>query len=138
MNEIEFVKEQLEKGNYTMLDESIAIGTVYKIHSVGNLAEEGFEIGYLYIPKGCGIKSHPHYDNLERYLLIYGDLTVGGQKKDYDICTLNNSHNIDPVSEDTIIQTCKINKYNLSYLYNIDNGAFDNLVNKAKVYKKVL
>lgn len=136
MDEIEFVKEQLNIGNYVLLDEKITIGSVYKVNFFGSLKNDGLEISYLYLPKGSGIKLHTHVDNLERYLLICGSLKVNSKQVEYDICTLNKSHNIAPVSEDTIIQTCKIGKHNLSYLYNINNGSFDNIVNLTKILRK--
>ena len=133
--EIKYVYQQLETGNYTLLPNNIAIGKVYKIPYYGNLVTDGLEIGYLYLEKNSGIKEHPHIDNIERYQLLQGTLAVAGEKCTQNICFLNQKHSIDPVSEPTIIQTCKINAlyHNLS---NISPKEFNHFVNVPKIKKR--
>ncbi len=70
-------------------------------------------------------KKHQHTNDIERYKLIEGTLSVNKEKTDNNICTLNNSHNIDIVYEPTIIQTCKISKLNLFLVNKQSNEDFD-------------
>lgn len=44
--EIQYVLEQMAKDNYTVLPDTIAIGTVLKITFEGSLEEDGYEKGY--------------------------------------------------------------------------------------------
>lgn len=50
MENLEFIKKQIQANNYVILPEAIAIGTVYKIPSFGFLEKDGVELGYLYLP----------------------------------------------------------------------------------------
>lgn len=136
MNEITYVNTCLNNGIYQLLPNTIARGEVYKIPFMGDIDTYGYEVGYLYLPKGSSIKLHYHIDNIERYLLICGTLSVNGNNVDHNICTLNKGHNIDEVLEDTIIQYCKIDKYHLSYLTDLSNSGFDTLVTQVRRLKK--
>lgn len=127
-NEIKFVYEQIKNGNYILLPKEIAIGKVYKIAAFGSLEQDGYEIGYLYLPIGSGIKLHPHQQDIERYKRIAGVLSVKGEKVDFNICEIENTHNIDIVPEGTIIQTCKISKRYLDLFGEISNEMFDRVV----------
>lgn len=139
--EKELIK-MIEEEQYIILPESIAINKVYKIHVCGDLEKDGYEVGYLVIPKGSGIKKHQHTKDIERYKLIEGTLSVMGEKTDNNICILNNFHNIDIVDKPTIIQTCKINKLNLFLVNNQSVEDFDTFVtnimvsNAAKILNK--
>lgn len=62
---LKYVQMQLECGNYTILPESIAVGIVYRIRYCGNLEEDGYECGFLYISRDSGIKDHVHINNIE-------------------------------------------------------------------------
>lgn len=44
MDEIEFVKEQLNLGNYDILPDSIAIKKVFKIKAFGSLENDGYAV----------------------------------------------------------------------------------------------
>lgn len=123
------LKEKIENKEYTILPESIAIGTVYKILIHGNLDQDGYEIGYLYLPKGSGIKEHFHINDIELYSLIKGTLKVNNIEMDNNICVLNEKHSIDIVPTDTIIRTFKISK---KYLEN------NNYVQSIETFEKVL
>lgn len=130
LDELLFIYDQIEKKNYTKLPETIAIGDVYKISAFGNLEKDGFEVGYLYLPVGSGIKEHIHINDIERYKLLSGCLKINGSTSDVNICMLNNSHCIDIVSEPTIIQTCKVSKKFLNLLNDFSNESFENIINK--------
>ena len=109
-DKIKFVRESISNENYMILPETIAIGLVYKIVYQGSLSENGYEKGFLFIPRGSGIKEHKHIDDVEQYNLIAGILSVKGEKTNTNNCLLNETHNIDIVTEDTIIETIKISK----------------------------
>lgn len=135
MNNIRSIREQIENGNFTTLPEEMAIGTVYQIPFYGSLDEDGIELGYLFLPKGSGIKYHQHTDGIERYKLLFGDLSVNLIDTTSNICLLGDFHNIDPVREDTIIQTCNVSKYALDMLENFSSKSFDQLVTKIREEK---
>ena len=131
MEEVVFIREIMKQKEYMVLPETIAIGTVYKIHYFGDLERNGFEIGYLYIPKGSGIKLHKHVADIERYKKIIGELVVNGEKCDINICLIGKSHGLAPVSQDTIVSTCKVTKkYLMETDILFDDDFFDNLIKK--------
>lgn len=128
----QYIKDKISNGDYTLLPDTLAIGKVYKIHKLGDLNKEGYEVGYLYLPKSSGIKEHKHTNDIERYKLISGVLRVFNFPSTNNICPLNHVHCIDPVPEDTIIETCKISKTYLNKLSTpIESTTFDNLTNKT-------
>ena len=132
-----FYKRNYEAKRIYVLPETIAIGTVYKIHYFGDLERNGFEIGYLYIPKGSGIKLHKHVADIERYKKIIGELVVNGEKCDINICLIGKSHGIAPVSQDTIVSTCKVTKkYLMETDILFDDDFFDNLIKKELTSKE--
>lgn len=135
--EIKYVFSKLKEGNYEILSNDIAIGKVYKITSYGDLEKDGFELGYLYLEKGSGIKEHYHEDNIERYQLLYGNLTVAGESCTQNICLLHQKHSIQPVYTDTIIQTFKINSLYYHELSNISKKEVNQLISLSKVMKKI-
>lgn len=92
------------------LPDTIANGIVYKLGYDGNLAEDGYEKGFLILTKGSGIKKHRHLNDIEKYVLLSGILSVDGKQSSSNICLLGNEHNIDTVTETTIIKTLKISK----------------------------
>lgn len=134
--EIKYVHNALKEGQYEILNEDIAIGKVYKINAYGNLDKDGFEIGYLYLEKGSGIKEHYHEDNIESYKLLEGTLVVAGETCNQNICLLHKKHNIHPVYTNTIIKTCKINSKYYHNLSSIKLEEFNQLTSFSKVKKK--
>ena len=101
-------------GNYcellkhiTILDDSIAEGLVYKISIEGNLNDDGFEIGFLYLTAGSSIKKPRHINESERYILGSGKLSVDGKSMIENECEVGEFHNIDRVPVDTLICTYK-------------------------------
>ncbi len=143
-NELYYVFGKLRNHQYTVLSKSISINRVLKIHICGDLNSDGFELGYLVMPKGSGIKTHTHQNEIERYKLVDGLLKVNGVLSNTDICTLNHSHGIDPVSKLTIVQTCKINKLCLDLIGKQNDDAFNQFINTVldkqedKILKKNL
>lgn len=107
---ISFANKAIEDGNYTVLPDSIAIGNVYKVSYEGNLLVDGFEKGFLFIPKGSGIKEHEHRDDIEQYTLISGELKIDGEDMHVNRCMIGEKHKIDPVSVNTAVKTLKISK----------------------------
>ena len=71
-DKIRYVYNQLINGNYKILPDGIAIGKVRKITFDGNLIEDGYERGFLYIEKNAGIKEHTHTNDIERYNALSG------------------------------------------------------------------
>lgn len=105
-------RDYIEKFNYdfdtiynniTKLDESISDGYVYKIFEEGNLQEDGFEKGYLFLTQGSSILLHYHYNEKEHYKCISGD----SQSISSDFCNIGSSHKISPVGYDTLVRTFK-------------------------------
>lgn len=109
MNKVRFVLNEIKNGKFEILPENISIGPVYKIKSSGSLDIDGIERGFLFIPTGSGIKYHFHNKDLEVYRLIMGNLKVYGNSTSVNICGFGAFHGIDVVSEDTIVETCKMN-----------------------------
>lgn len=109
-DKVEYVRDKVKAGEFTVLPETIAIGKVYKISRGDSLKKNGIENGFLFIPKGSGIKEHRHTDDIEFYTLVCGSLSVCGKKQDLNVCLIGDKHNIDVVDEDTIIETKKISK----------------------------
>jgi len=107
---LEFIKEQIKNNNFTVLPDNISINNVYKINYTGNLNYDGYEIGFLFIPNGSGIKEHIHEDDIEQYKLLLGNLSINGKMINENQCLVGDAHNIDVVSEDTFIETYKISK----------------------------
>lgn len=105
-----YVLEAIKNGYFEMLSNNIAIGVVYKIPFSGNLISNGIEKSFLYIPAGSGIKYHPHFQDIEVYRIIRGNLSVYGKETEINICGFGASHGIDVVTQDTIIETCKMNE----------------------------
>lgn len=139
IKEMIFVTEQIENNHFSILPNTIANGKVYKIPAFGNLNTDGYEVGYLYLPTGSGIKEHQHINDIERYKLLNGELKINNSVMDTNICLLNNSHCINKVSKPTIIQTCKISK---SYLHtlkmseNLSPKIFDIIINQETISPK--
>lgn len=98
--------EELSK-HISVLDSTKAQGIVYKIHVEGNLEQDGYESAFLYLPKGSSIKNHEHTKDFERYILVFGDLKVNGNRMAENECHINESHCIDTVLTDTLVCTYK-------------------------------
>lgn len=107
---ISLASKKIEDGNFALLPDSIAIGNVYKVSYEGNLIIDGYEKGFLFIPKGSGIKEHEHKDDIEQYTLISGELKINSEDMHVNRCLIGESHKIDPVSANTAIKTLKISK----------------------------
>lgn len=135
LDKLKYITMEIKYGNYTILSDNISNGTVFKIHFRGNLEEDLFEKGFLYIAKGSGIKKHTHTNDIELYRLIDGDLSVGGEEMNYNMCFIGESHNIDIVSQDTFIETFKVSK---KYLDSLGNDYTDNKVKTLiKTYERL-
>ena len=135
IEKLKYICMELRSGNYTVLSDSISIGPVYKIHFRGSLDEDLFEKGFLYIPKGSGIKIHKHVNDIELYRLISGSLSVMGKEDDSNMCFIGEEHNIDVVDRDTFIETFKLNKKYLDKIgFESDNDKEETFV---KTYKRL-
>ena len=108
--EIQYVFEQIINKNYTILPETIAIGTVLKITLEGDLDKNGYEKGYLVLTPNSGILEHQHINDIEKYTKLTGTMSVKNKTTSENICLIGEKHNIDKVKELTIIKTLKINK----------------------------
>lgn len=85
------------------LNDDISSGNVYKILEEGNLEEDGFEKGYLFLTLGSSILLHYHRSEKEYYKHIYGDKeAIKGC-----FCNIDQSHEITSVNDDTIVRTYK-------------------------------
>lgn len=104
------IQKKIEEGDYVLLPDTIAIGPVYKISYEGDLENDGYEKGFLFLPEGSGIKKHTHTNDIEQYTLIGGDLKVNGESIEVNRCLIGESHGIDPVSTNTAVKTLKISK----------------------------
>lgn len=114
---LSYVRGKIESGEYILLSDSMAIGPVYKIPCYGELDKDGFEIAFLYVPSGSGIRQHFHEKDAERYKLISGELKIDGKLVDENICHSQTlPHNIDVCSCDTIIETCKVGEPYLNHM----------------------
>lgn len=135
IQKLKYISMSLMNGNYSLLGNTISEGKVFKIPFRGNLEEDMFEKGFLFIPKGSSIKMHKHINDIELYLLIRGDLSVKGQEVSENMCFLGEEHNIDPVSSDTFIETFKISK---KYLDKVsDEYNQDRVKVLCKVYSRL-
>ena len=105
---LNFVFEQINNRNFTILPSSIATGPVFKITYDGDLEEDLYERGFLVIPKGSSINSHLHTSDIEQYTLLTGNLSINSVSMNVNECLIGECHSIDPVSELTIIKTIKI------------------------------
>ena len=108
IHDIEYVRRMIEMNRYTLLPSSVAVGNVYKIVYEGNIDALGYEKGFLYLPKGTGIKEHVHNTSAERYTLLCGEMNINGQSSLKDDCLLGGSHSVSVVDRDTIIKTLKV------------------------------
>ena len=108
--EIQYVLEQMAKDNYTVLPDTIAIGTVLKITEEGSLEEDGYEKGYLVLTPSSGILEHKHTDDIETYTCLTGRLSIKNKIEKENTCFIGKKHSIDIVKELTIIKTLKIKK----------------------------
>lgn len=127
---IKEIEDKINKKEYTILNEKIAIGTVYKIKAYGDVENIGIEIGYLYLTKNSGIREHEHTNDIEKYKLLMGTLKINGEDLKENICKIGSSHSIDIVENDTIIRYCKISK-----LY-LEKNNYNNYTGK-QVFNKV-
>lgn len=100
----------IQDDGYEILPDKIATGTVFKIHIEGDLKEDGYEKGLLYLTEGSSIKPHTHTNDVEQYTLQEGTLSINGISTDTNRCYIGQSHQIDPVTQNTIIKTLKISK----------------------------
>jgi len=128
MDEVSFVLDQIRTKNYVILPDTIANGEVYKVSFLGNLEKDGYEISYLYLSIGSSIKRHMHLFDMERYKILSGELKIGGVNQKVNICKLGESHCIDKVFVETIIQTCKVRKEYLSVGDNFSDEYVEKLI----------
>lgn len=107
---LEYVFKQIQARNYTVLPDTIATGIVLKIHYEGYLEEEGYEKGFLVLTPNSEIKEHTHINDIEKYTILTGNLSVNNEKTNENICLIGEKHNINRVNELTVIKTLKIDK----------------------------
>ena len=107
---LEYVFKQIQARNYTVLPDTIATGIVLKIHYEGYLEEEGYEKGFLVLTPNSEIKEHTHINDIEKYTILTGNLSVNNEKTNDNICLIGEKHNINRVNELTVIKTLKIDK----------------------------
>ena len=108
---IQYAINKIFAGEYQILPDSIAYGKVLKIHYKGDLnSQEGFELGFLILTPNSGIKKHKHINDIEKYQVIYGTLSIEGINSLENVCLIEEEHCIDKVTQLTIIKTIKINK----------------------------
>ena len=122
---LDFVYHQINNRNFQILPETISTGPIFKILFESNLAKDGYEKGFLVIPKGSSIKEHTHIEDIEEYNLLTGNLSIKGENMNKNRCFNLEKHSIDHVSEFTVIKTIKIK-----------NELISNLQTKA--YKKTI
>ena len=131
MNAVEklsYIQKQIENNNYKILPDSIAEGTVYKIHYSGDLDKDGYEVGFLYLIHGTSIKEHIHTNDIEMYKPLVGTLSVLGEEVPINYCLFDEKHNIDKVTGVLIVETVKLSREYLKQDINT----------KDKEYQKVL
>ena len=116
---IEFVVNAILNGEYTALPDTIAQGKVLKIHYNGDLSEEGYERGFLLLTPNSGIKKHKHINDIEKYTLLTGTLSIDGAICDENVCLIDEEHCIDKVQTITIIKTLKVSKELLNQKRNV-------------------
>jgi len=92
------------------LPDTIASGIVLKIHCEGNLEVDGYENGFLVLTPGSEIKEHTHINDIEKYIVLTGKLSVRNEEMNENLCFIGERHNIDKVYELTVIKTLKISK----------------------------
>ena len=136
LDKLEYIHKQIKEGNISVLPEKLAIGTVYKIPYQGDLMNDGYELGFLYLSPNSGIKEHIHINDIEMYKPLVGILSVKGEQSEVNYCLLEETHNIDPVLETTIIETVKVNKNYIDSL-NQENHLLEQDLLLEKVYQKI-
>ena len=109
-NDLEFVFKQLQDRNYIVLPDTTASGIVLKIHCEGNLEVDEYENGFLVLTPGSEIKEHTHINDIEKYIVLTGKLSVRNEEMNENLCFIGERHNIDKVYELTVIKTLKISK----------------------------
>lgn len=117
-----YVRNKIEKEDFSILSKDIATGIVFKIKGFGTLNITGYEHGFLYLKAGSSIKKHKHTKDMEVYNII-----ENGRIIDSRICLLNDFHGIDRVEKDTIVETFKIDKKLINDIYD------DNTLNKCMI-----
>jgi len=132
-----YIYNQIQNGKFSFLPQNISSGIIYKIPSNYNLVEDGFEIAYLYLRKGSCVFTHEHETDIERYRLIEGILNINGKRVYENICTINQSHSIDRVTTDTIIETFKISKEYIlqNSCQELNTATFDKVLTKSILKK---
>lgn len=111
-----FIRSKIAVEDYKILSKNMSIGNVYKIENYGKLNVDGYECGFLYLPKGSSVIPHTHTDDIEQYMLVSGKLSINGIEQQENICMLGETHSIDTVPVDTIIATCKVDKKLFEFL----------------------
>lgn len=123
-----YVKNRIENDKFTILPNELTKGNVIKIKGFGSLNIEGYEHGFLYLPKGSSVKFHEHINEIEMYKLNSGDKNA--LNSNCEICLLDTSHGINTVECDTIIETFKLNK---NIIEQIDDLASTDLINECLI-----
>lgn len=115
----EYVLKKILKREFSILPDTIAQGKVLKIHYNGDLSEEGYEQGFLVLTPNSGIKKHKHINDIEKYTLLTGILSIDGAICDENVCLIDEEHCIDEVQTITIIKTLKVSKELLNQKRNV-------------------
>ena len=135
VDKLQYIRMEIESGNYSILNNSISNGIVYKIHFRGDLNTDYYESGFLFIPKGSGIKKHTHINDIELYRLIDGTLSVLGKTTLDNMCFIGDTHNIDCCNTDTFIETFKVSKEYLNKI-NFEDSS-DKSKSLIKIYNRI-
>lgn len=87
--------------------------------------------------KNSYVFNHEHKNDIERYRLIEGVLSINDQRLHENICTIHQSHSIDRVPIDTIIETFKMTEEYLlqNSLKEINSNTFDKVLIKSILKK---
>ena len=110
-----YVEQRILDGKFEYLPKEIASEGAYKIACFGSLNNEGYEHGFLYLKEGSEVFRHKHTDNIELYNIISGDKEVLVKS-----CMLEESHGINKVKCNTIIETFKLDKRIINKDFEVD------------------
>lgn len=117
MDKLLYVESKILEEDYSLLSDDIAIGPVYKINGSFSIENDGYDISYLYIPTGSGIRLHNLDEGAERYKSLKGTFKIDGRETDESICFNSTpSHGVDVTSSKVILEVCSVSH---DYLKNI-------------------
>ena len=120
----QFVERKINKEEYIKLPKSISKGNVLRISGYGDLEEDYFQHGFLYMQEGSEINSHLYFNNIELYRLISGDIKINEKT-----CLLGEKYGIKNVDCDTILEYFEVNRKICGHINNY--LILNNLLQKA-------